>query len=199
MNSKTLTRSLIAMVAAATLCVTGAEAALQKKPPGAFDFSMLTASGSERAQFVEVKLTTPLLQMASRLAADKEPELARLLSNLKSVHVNVVSLGEDNRAEVSDQVSKLRGLLGATGWEQVARVKDGGADIAVHFKTRGAEAVEGVVVSIYDGDKEAVMVNVVGDVKPEELARLGAKLKIDPLQRAGEVIQGNDAVKSREK
>jgi hypothetical protein len=36
-----------------------------------------------------------------------------------------------------------------------------------------------------DGNKEAVFVNVVGDIKPDQLSMLGDRLHIDPLKKLG--------------
>ena len=38
---------------------------------------------------------------------------------------------------------------------------------------------------VIDGGKQAVFVNVVGDIKPEQLSMLGETLHIDPLKKLG--------------
>jgi len=50
-------------------------------------------------------------------------------------------------------------------------------------KTNSSDGIDGVVVTVIDtGEKQAVFVNVVGDIKPEQLAALGKNLHIDPLE-----------------
>ena len=39
--------------------------------------------------------------------------------------------------------------------------------------------------------KEAVLINIVGEIKPEKIATLGEKLHIEPLKKAAEAIQKN--------
>ncbi len=56
-------------------------------------------------------------------------------------------------------------------------------DIRVYMRTRGGEAVEGAVVTLIEGGKEAILVNIVGDIKPEEIALIGERFNIDPLKR----------------
>jgi hypothetical protein len=41
---------------------------------------------------------------------------------------------------------------------------------------------KGVVVSVIGRKGEAVLVNIVGDVQLEQIARIGARLDIDPLK-----------------
>ena len=46
------------------------------------------------------------------------------------------------------------------------------------------------MVTVLDGNKqEAVVVNVVGDIKPEQLAALGEAMNIEPLKKAGGSIK----------
>jgi len=64
-------------------------------------------------------------------------------------------------------------------------VQKKGEDVGVFLKTRGEETIEGLVVTVLDGRKEAVLVNIVGDIKPEKIAVVGEKLNIDPLKKIG--------------
>jgi Domain of unknown function (DUF4252) len=62
--------------------------------------------------------------------------------------------------------------------------------VAVYVKTRGEEAIEGLVVTVLDGNKkEAVFVNLVGDIRPDQVAAVGKALNIDPLKKAGESLR----------
>lgn len=193
MKTKTLIRNMVGLVVAGTFLASTARAAMPKQSPGVFDFGTVTASAAERGSITEVNLSTPLLRLAARTAEEKEPEAAQILARLKSVRVTVVGLSESNRALADEDVSKVRAVLANTGWEQVVRVQESGADLAVHFKMRGAEAVEGVVVTLFDGQKEAVLVNVVGDISPSELSQLGDRLRIQPLKRAGDVMRQGES------
>lgn len=188
MKTPRIPRTLLVWMTTAALTTSVVLAGPETKSPGAIDLTGLSASASKKGQFVEVRLTPALIQLAARLAADSEPDVARLIAKLQSVHVNVVSLADDNRDKVSDQIVGIRTKLDEDGWERVVTVRDNGADIAVHCRTRGTEAVEGLVVSIMDGGKEAILVNVVGDIQPEELSRIGARLGIDPLKKAGDAV-----------
>jgi hypothetical protein len=54
---------------------------------------------------------------------------------------------------------------------------------------RGPEAVEGVVVTVLDGKKQAVLINIVGDIRPEKLGAIGERFNIDPLKQLGKGLE----------
>jgi len=59
-------------------------------------------------------------------------------------------------------------------------------NVGVYLKTRDKDTVQGLVVVAMDGNNAAVFVNVVGDIKPEQLSMLGERLHIDPLKKLGQ-------------
>jgi hypothetical protein len=58
-----------------------------------------------------------------------------------------------------------------------------GDDVQIYTKTRGEEAIEGLVVTVISGRNEVVLVNIVGDIKPEQIATLAERFNIDPLKK----------------
>jgi Domain of unknown function (DUF4252) len=165
-----------------TASLTPAWAADKEKQPGAIDFGKITPAAG--GTFVEVNVKAQLISLAARLVEKEEPAAADLLRNLKAVRVNVVGLDEGNREELQGILKKLRSELDRSGWERIVTVQDKDEEVGVFVKHRGDEAIEGIVVTVVDGDKEAVLVNVVGDIDPEKIALLGEKLGIDPLKKA---------------
>jgi len=154
---------------------------------GYVDFGKFSPPASG-GQFVEVNIGDNLISMVARLAAAQEPEVADLLGGLKRIRVNVIGLNEDNRGEIGERLEGIGAELDRRGWERIVTVREGGEQVNVHLKTREEEAVEGIVVTIIEGGKEAVLVNVVGDIRPEQLVTLGERFNIDPLKHAGRVI-----------
>jgi hypothetical protein len=152
------------------------------RPAGHFDFGKLPTSSAGGEQ-VEIAVGGAILGIAAKLIDKKEPEAAALFRSVKSVRVHVLELKDDNRKEMLDRVKQIRADLDAKGWDRVVSVQQKKDDVAVFLKTRGEEAIEGLVVTVLDGDKEAVLVNIVGDIKPEQVALLGEKLKLDPLKK----------------
>jgi len=160
----------------------------ENNPPGYVDFGKFSppASGGE---FVEVHITGNLISMAARFAEKDEPEIAELLRGLQLVRVSVIGLDDENRAEVEKRVKKVRSELDAHGWERVGTVQKKDEDVGVYLKMRGAEAVEGLVVTVIEGTREAVLINVVGNIKPERIAAIGERLNIEPLKKVGQALE----------
>jgi len=156
--------------------------------PGWVDFGKLSPSASG-GEFVEVHIKSNLISMVARLTEKHEPEVAELLRGLQLVRVNVIGLGDDNRAEVEKRVKTIRGELDRKGWERIVTAQKQDEDVGVYVKTRGDEAVEGIVVTVLEGNKEAVLVNIVGDLKPEKIALIGERLNIEPLKKVGDSLK----------
>jgi hypothetical protein len=155
---------------------------------GMIDFGKFIPS-SAGGQFVEVNLKGNLLAMAAQFAQREAPEVADLLRGLQMIRVNVIGLKDDNRDEVRDRIAAIRGELDRQGWERIVTAQQDQEDVGVYLKTRGQEAVEGLVVTVLSKDREAVLINIVGEINPEKLSLLGERLNIEPLKKAGEAIK----------
>jgi hypothetical protein len=151
-------------------------------PAGYIDFGKLSP-GDSGSQFVEVNVNSNLIAMAARLAQKAEPDVANLLQGLHSIRVNVIGLNDDNREEMESRIKSIRTQLDTQGWERIVTAQEKKQDVGVYLKTRGTDAVEGIVVTVLDGRKQAVLINVVGDINPDKLAMLGEKFNIDPLKK----------------
>lgn len=156
--------------------------------PGYVDFGQLTpaASGGE---FVEVNIPANLISMVSQLAGQDEPEIGELLGGLTRVRVNVVALDDNNRAQIQDRLAGIREKLTAQEWTKIVTVRNDHDNVDVFLKTKGEEAVEGIVVTVTEGDKKVVLVNIVGNIRPEQVALVGDRLNIEPLKQAGAVLK----------
>ena len=181
-----LIRRPIVLAAASILLAAGTYA--QDTKPGQIDFGQFSppTSGGE---FVEVNISDNLISMVARLAEKAEPDAAELLRGIKRVHVAVIGLDDENRAEIKSRVAGIRAQLDKNGWERIVTAQKKDEDIGVYIKLRGSEAVEGLAVTVVDGDKQAVFVNVVGNIQPEKVVALGEKLNIDPLKKVGEALR----------
>ncbi len=159
---------------------------------GAIDFGNFTppAKGGE---FVEVHIRSNLIGMAARLTEKAEPEVAQMLRGLKNIRVNVIGMDEGNRGELETKIKSIRSQLDGAGWERIVTAQKDGEDVGVFLKMKGEEAVEGLVVTVIDGNKEAVLVNVVGDIRPEKLVALGERFDIEPLKKLGPSLKTEPA------
>ncbi len=58
----------------------------------------------------------------------------------------------------------------------------GDDDVAVFLKMTGSEAIAGVAVTVIQGD-QVVLVNIIGDIRPEKLSLIGERFNIEPLKK----------------
>jgi hypothetical protein len=154
--------------------------------PGEVDFSKFAPAG-QGAKFIEINVKSTLISLAAKFVEEDEPETAQLLRAVRLVRVNVIGLNDQNRDGLLKQIQEVRAELDKAGWERIVAAQErNGEDVGIYVKTRGEEALEGFVVTVVDGrKKEAVLINVVGDIRPDQVAAVGKALSIDPLKQVG--------------
>jgi len=158
----------------------------ESERPGYIDFGPLTPSA--KGDFVEVNVSGNLLGIAARLAAKQEPDAAELIRGLRSVRVNVVGLDDGNRSVIQERLRTLSSELITKGWERIVTVKEKAQEVGVYLKSHSPETIEGIVITVSEGGKQAVLVNIEGDIKPDKIAELGEKLHLAPLQKVAESL-----------
>ena len=117
---------------------------------------------------VQVDLNPMMLGLASQVSRTANPAAADLLANVDSVRVRVYSSVE-NVAEVNQSIEEVSAELAQQGWQQVVRVQEDG-DIRVHVQSDG-ESITGLTAMIV-ADNEAVFVNIVGTLTPDQIAQV---------------------------
>jgi hypothetical protein len=165
------------------IALTSAVAFAADLGPGEIDFGQIVPSAN--GKFVEVNIPEGLLRFGSLLAAKQEPQAAEVLRNLKRVRVNVVELNDANREATIQRVKEVRRELATRGWMPIVTVREDpkGDDVGIFAKMHGEEAIEGLVVTVINGTHEVVLINIVGDIKPEQIATLAERFDIDPLKK----------------
>jgi hypothetical protein len=152
--------------------------------PGQVDFGTF-ASAASGGEFVEVNVTSSLISLAASFVEKEEPDVAKLLKGVQLVHVNVVGINDENKSDLDARAQKIRKELENKGWEKIVTAQERDQNVGIYLKTHDNGNVQGLVVIALDGKKEAVFVNVVGDIKPDQLSTLGDRLHIDPLKKLG--------------
>lgn len=171
---------------------TTASAAVLSAQDGAVAFGEFRPAAS--GEFVQIHLPRNLIQFAARLAAEEEPAAAELLRGINGVHVNVVSLDDSNREATLARVEDIRAQLAGSGWERIVRVQDpAGDDVAVFLKTRGEEAIAGLVVTVIEGTNQAVLINIDGDIAADRLVELGRRLHVPQIEQLREHLHAPPA------
>jgi len=181
---KKILRQTCVIAAASLLLSTPLRAA--DPPAGMVDFGKFTKPTN--GELVEINLSGDTIAMALQVAGKGQPDLAEALSGLHSIRVNVVGLDAQNREEVAARMKAVRSELDAAGWQRIVSVQEKKEDVGIFLKSRSKEAIEGVVVTVLDGRKEAVFINIAGDIKMDKLAALGDKFNLGALKKAAEAL-----------
>jgi len=156
--------------------------------PGLVDFGKFATPG-KGAEFVEVQVRSNLLNFVAQLVEKEQPEAAKLLRNVQLVRVNVIGLTDDNRNEMQKRVEKIRQDLESRGWERNVNVQSKeGEDVGIYTQTNGGQSLSGVAVTVIE-PQNVVLVNVVGDIRPEQISALGESLHIKPLKELGDAVK----------
>lgn len=116
----------------------------------------------------------PLPLELARLVMHDDPEVSTLLAGVKAVRVYEYEIdGDDGR--VRARIDATRTALLEDGWEQTAAVREDGERLFILVKWAEPDEIRGVAFATQDDD-EVVLVNVIGQIRPETLGALIAEL-----------------------
>jgi len=169
-------------LAAATLFLAAGPLAAQdwqdavKSKPGYVDFGDLSKELGEEPK-VEVMLGGPLISFLAEASREDDPELADMLKGLAAVRVNVFELKEGDAKVARDRVNQVAKKLAGEHWQKTISVNDDENPVSMFIRTEG-DKISGLAMMVVSGDREAVFINVVGDVDPAALGKLAAKLGV---------------------
>ncbi len=170
MKFKLLLFGLMSMLALPVLAQEGA----LKGFPGYVDFGQLNSTFGEPS--VEIAVGGSLLGLVSALTASEDPEAAALLKRLHGVRVSVFENPVMTEGTV-DYVKTISSRLSKQGWESVVTVNSDDEQVRIFMKFNKSN-VEGITVMALEQD-EAVFVNIIGNIKPDELGKVMESFDID--------------------
>ncbi len=120
-----------------------------------------------------------LLRFAASHTED-DPETQALLRGLEGVRIRIYEIdGDANR--VAGRVDRMGVKLRAQGWEPVAVVQEEGETVHMLLKVAGEgedQRIAGLTVLVADRT-EAVVVNVMGELRPEFFSDTMVALDVD--------------------
>jgi hypothetical protein len=151
------------------------------KHPGYVDFNALEIFGDEEAT-IEVYLRKPMLDLLRKFFKDEDPELYDIFGKLQLVRLQVFDVTRDLSLKFEQESAKTIKELDKGGWERVVRMNDDGEHVFVYLKpSEDFEWIQGIVVIAMEDMEEAVFVNIVGDIHPDDISRLGGHFGVDEL------------------
>ena len=137
---------------------------------------------AKASQTVDVNLDERLMRLASRVFDEKDPderEVKKLIEGLKGIYVRSFEFDADGQFTDAD-LETIRTQLRAPGWTRLVNVtskKDGMLEVYLLFN---GDMVGGMAV-LHTDDKELTVVNIVGPVDVDKLAKLEGQLGIPDL------------------
>ena len=137
---------------------------------------------AKASQTVDVNIDERLMRLAAKVLDDKEEDerqVKKLVEGLKGIYVRSFSFETDGQYVAAD-VETIRTQLRAPGWTRLVNVtskKDGMVEVYLLFN---GDQVGGLAV-LHTGDRELTVVNIVGPVDVDKLAKLEGQFGIPEL------------------
>jgi len=168
----TVARLCLALVLAASLSACGLTA-----PRSGDGYADLDSLGVIDTDLVMSLSIGPALLHFAANHVDDDPETKALLRGLDGVRVRIYEI-EREPLRVAERMERMSGRLQQEGWERVMTVRDGGDRAHVLLRIVG-ERICGMTVLVSDGESEAVLVNLIGEIRPEQFRNVMAALDVD--------------------
>ena len=111
-----------------------------------------------------------------RAFVDESEDFADLVSDVDGIHIRVYNI-DDNVDVISGYINESANKLSRRGWDRLVTVKEEDEHVAVMVKLED-DQVQGVVVLVAE-PSEAVFINVIGNIRPESLQPLLARVYDD--------------------
>ena len=131
---------------------------------------------------LEVNIYGALLNLVAEASRFEDPELAELLHNLKGISVRGFRTEGIDMQSIRNRTSDMSSRLKADGWETIVKVRDREEFVDMYLKTID-DRIAGMVVMVIDEDEDAVFVNIIGEIDPEQIGRIGHKFNVSGLGR----------------
>lgn len=119
----------------------------------------------------------PLPIMLARTIMAGDPEISGLLKGVRGVRVYTYEVNGD-ASRVNARMAETRTRLVEDGWYPAVAVREDDGLVDALVRMDGPERLKGLVVMVQD-DEEIVLVNVIGNLKPETFAFAMDELDID--------------------
>ena len=148
--------------------------------PGYVDLDQFEGWFDEEPSII-VNIKGALLKLVAEASRYEDPDLADLLHKLKAVQVRGYRLGWADFKGVEQRTNDFAKSLQAKGWDTVLRVRDDDEHVHVHVRVNDGVIAGMMVMVVSLDDDETYFLNIVGEINPEQIGRIGRKFDIEPL------------------
>lgn len=153
--------------------------------PGFVDFGSLGVDPPGEVS-LRVNLYGAILRLVAEATRGEEPGFAELIEKLEGIFASVYEVPAADRSSLELRARETARRLEARGWQTVVEIHEKAGDTSYLQVNTDGERIRGLAVMFVEPDGTAGFINVVGDITPEEVGRLGRTFDIDALERFGE-------------
>jgi len=179
---KSLFQTKLGALLTAALFVTISAVTANAQEPSRLQLSSLDHLAAKASQSVDVNIDERLMRLASKAFSDtdaEEREIKKVIAGVKGIYVKVFEFEAEGQYSSAD-METIRTQLRGPGWTRLVNVtskKEGNLEV---YLLMNGDMVNGLAVVASDV-KELVIVNIVGPVDLDKLAKLEGQLGIPEL------------------
>jgi hypothetical protein len=129
----------------------------------------------------EVYLQSYILKMVAKVAQKSEPDFAKMLSSIHLIRVMEFEFDESGENSNKAVAEKLMRQLSSNHWDTLIRNRDDDQNVSICIQSDREDHIYALAIVSAENSKLSI-VNVVGDIDLEMLARLGEQFNIDSLE-----------------
>ena len=141
---------------------------------GFADLDSLGIADTDRV--LTLSIGPALLRFAANHVED-DPETRELLRGLDGVRIRIYEI-DGEAVRVASRMDKMSRKLQAGGWEPVMLVRSENEQAHMLLKVVD-QRICGMTVLVSDGESEAVVINLMGDLEPQQFAGVMTALDVD--------------------
>jgi hypothetical protein len=177
------TVSLVALSLWALAAARDARSQDQGSLRGLVDVSALS-SPFGNTPTLEVDIQGPLLKLVAEASREEDAELADLLLRLHAIQVRGFSLTRGTFRAAEREAERVAQRMKDEGWNPVVNLRDTNRYVDM-FVLQNRATIEGMLLLVLDAETgETVFINIVGDIDPEEMGRIGSRFTNVPIEDA---------------
>lgn len=185
---RTLIRHTAGLITAlVALCIISTAPALAQDPqndlasdPGYVDLSTFSEWFDGKQPSIQVDITPALLNLLAGSSKDSDPEFASLMGKLRAIQVRGYETQGINLANLTERADEFAQQLERQGWERVVRIQQDNEYVGIFTRASG-DNLAGLTIMTVEPEDETVFVNIVGQITPEQIQKLGNGLNIDSI------------------
>ena len=117
-----------------------------------------------------------ILHFAAR-HLDDDPETQALLRGLDGVRIRIYEIDGDG-IRVAGRIRSMSHNLQDDGWEPVALIQEEGEQTHMLMKSSNGR-IRGLTLITSDGEAEAVVINLMGDLEPQYFSEVMVALEVE--------------------